>query len=503
MICPGKGRTAVFLAVPAGIGYNHLLAERKVDILSPDSAFFLLCFFPALGLLYCLLPGERVRNGLLLAGSLVFCAFGRLSGLLLLLGFWLVNWLLGLGVMGAGKGRKPLAVFGVALDLAFLCAFKYLDFLLAPLLPGASVAWKDLGLAAPLGVSFFTFKGISFLIDTLRDPERGCRRPLDLLLYLSFFPQLAAGPITRFADFAPQLRGRQSSAEDLGEGLRRFILGLGKKLILASACARLADAAFAEGAALSLPLAWLGAVGYLFQIYLDFSGYSDMAVGLGRCFGFRTPENFDHPYIAGSITEFWRRWHISLSLWFRDYLYIPLGGNRKGKLRAALNKLIVFTLCGLWHGAAWTFVLWGLWHGLLSALETLGLPDPKKLTASRPGRVLGHICTLLAVCLGFVLFRAESLVSGWRVIAAMFSPGSLDAAAKTALLRAGNFRDILLLLAGIVVSLPLGQFFPKLRESLTAGRLRPLSYALCVLLLALCLMELAAGGFAPFIYTQF
>ena len=254
---------------------------------------------------------------------------------------------------------------------------------------------------------------------------------------------------------------------------------------------------------MSLPLAWLGAVGYLLQIYLDFSGYSDMAVGLGRCFGFRTPENFDHPYIAASVTDFWRRWHISLSLWFRDYLYIPLGGNRKGKPRAALNKLIVFTLCGLWHGAAWTFVLWGVWHGLLSALETLGLPDPKKLTASRPGRVVGHVYTLLAVCLGFVLFRADSLRSGWTVIAAMFTPGSLDAAARTALLRAGNLRDLLLLLLGILVSLPLRAWLPRLRESLIGGKLRPLSYVLCVLLLALCLMELAAGGFAPFIYTQF
>ena len=436
-------------------------------------------------------------------GSLVFCAFGRLSGLILLVVFALVNWLLGLGAARGGRGGRAFVVLGVALDLAFLCAFKYLDFLLAPLLPGAAAAWKDLGLAAPLGISFFTFKAISCLIDTGREPEKGCRSPLHMLLYLSFFPQLAAGPITRFSDFAPQLRGRGRSAEDLALGLRRFILGLGKKLILASACARLADAAFREGAALSLPLAWLGAVGYLLQIYLDFSGYSDMAVGLGRIFGFRTPENFDHPYAAASVTDFWRRWHISLSLWFRDYVYIPLGGNRKGKARAALNKLIVFTLCGLWHGAAWTFVLWGLWHGLLSALETLGLPDPKRLNASRPGRALGHICTLLAVCLGFVLFRGESLAAAWRVIAAMFTPGSLSPAAAVLLRLTGNLRDLLLLLAGIVVCLPLGSLFPRLGKSLGEGKLRPLSFVLCFLLLALCLTELAAGGFAPFISTQF
>lgn len=471
--------------------------------LNTDSAFFLLCFLPALGLLYSLLPGERVRNGLLLLGSLAFCAFGRLSGLILLTVFALVNWLLGLGAACRGRGGRALMLLGIILDLAFLCAFKYLDFLLAPLLPGAAAAWRELGLAAPLGVSFFTFKAVSYLIDTSREPEKVCRNPLHILLYLSFFPQLAAGPITRFSDFAPQLRGRGRSSEDLALGLRRFILGLGKKLILASACARLADAAFREGAALSLPLAWLGAVGYLLQIYLDFSGYSDMAIGLGRMFGFRTPENFDYPYIAVSVTDFWRRWHISLSRWFRDYVYIPLGGNRRGRARAALNKLVVFALCGLWHGASWTFVLWGLWHGVLSALETLGLPDPRRLTGTRPGRVLGRIYTLLAVCLGFVLFRGESLAAAWGVIAAMFTPAAMTPAAAAALRLAGNTRDLLLLLAGAAVCLPLGRLFPRLGESLGEGRLRPLSFVLCFLLLALCLTELAAGGFAPFIYTQF
>ncbi len=463
--------------------------------LSPDSAFFVLAFLPVLGLVYFLLPGERLRNGLLLVGSLVFCAFGRLSGLLLLLAFALVNWLLGLGIMG--RGGKALAALGVAADLAFLCAFKYLDFLLAPLLPGAAAAWKAWGLAAPLGVSFFTFKAISYLVDTCRDREKGCRNPLHLTLYLSFFPQLTAGPITRFSDFAPQLRGRERSIQDLGDGLRRFILGLGKKLILASACARLTDAAYSAGDALSLPLAWLGAVGYLFQIYLDFSGYSDMAIGLGRMFGFTTPENFRYPYAARSISDFWRRWHISLSLWFRDYLYIPLGGNRKGRPRAALNKFIVFTLCGLWHGAAWTFVLWGAWHGLLSALETLGLPDGKRLE-KRPA--IGHIYTLLAVCLGFVLFRAPDLGAAGRMLAALFIPGSLSAAAALALRRAANLRDLLLLALGILASFPWGE---KLRRSLREGKLRGLGYALCLLLLALCVTELAAGGFAPFIYAQF
>jgi alginate O-acetyltransferase complex protein AlgI len=430
----------------------------------------------------------------------VFCAFGSLSSLCLLLALSLVNWLLGLGIPGGGGRGKALCALGVVLDLGFLAAFKYLDFLLG-FLPLSG--FKGLGLPAPLGVSFFTFKCISYLVDTRRDGSAGTRSYFRFLLYISFFPQLAAGPITRFGDLSAQLSDRPRRAEDMAAGLRRFILGLSKKLLLAGAAARLADPAFLPGAAPDARLAWLGAVGYLLQIYLDFSGYSDMAIGLGRCFGFRTPENFNYPYISASVTEFWRRWHISLSLWFRDYLYIPLGGSRRGRVRAAVNKLIVFALCGLWHGAAWTFVLWGLWHGLLSALETLGLLPVKKLGERPWGRVLGRVYTLLAVCLGFVLFRAETLADGARVLGAMFGAGAVTDASTAALYRACSLKDLLLLGAGILISLPLGQIFPRLRESLEGGKLKPIGYLAALLLLVLCFTELAAGGFAPFIYAQF
>jgi alginate O-acetyltransferase complex protein AlgI len=471
--------------------------------LSLDSAFFLLCFLPLSVALNYLLRGEKARNVLLLILSLLFCAFGSLSGLALLLAAALVNYVFGLLILRCPRASRPLAAAAVALDLAFLGAFKYLSFLLSLFLPLQSAVLPGLGAAAPLGISFFTFKCISYIVDTRRDKACGTRNFGRLLLYISFFPQLTAGPITRFPDLRAQLDGRWCSGEDLGKGLRRFVLGLGKKLLLAAAAGRMADPVFASGAPLDALLAWLGAVAYLMQIYFDFSGYSDMAIGLGRIFGFRTPENFDDPYTAVSITDFWRRWHISLSGWFRDYLYIPLGGNRRGSLRTALNKFLVFALCGLWHGAAWTFLLWGAWHGLLSALESLRVLDVRRWGKTLPGRILCHVYAVLAVCLGFVMFRAESVAGGWRVLRAMFGALPSGAASAAALRSALSPVDALLLVLAVLLCLPWRRLFPQAAAALGEGRLRPLGYGLCLLLLIVCLAQLAAGGFAPFIYARF
>ncbi len=477
--------------------------ERGVEPLSLDSAFFILCFLPLSVVLNYLLKGVRARNLLLLILSLLFCAFGSLPGLALLLAAALVNYTFGLLICRYPKGAGALAAAAVVLDLAFLAAFKYLSFFVSLFLPLLQSSWPGLGIAAPLGISFFTFKCISYIVDTKRDAACGTRNFPRLLLYISFFPQLAAGPIARFSDFRPQLEARPRSAEDLGFGLRRFVLGLGKKLILAGAAARIADPIFAQGAPLNAALGWLGAAAYLMQIYFDFSGYSDMAIGLGRILGFRTQENFEDPYTAESITDFWRRWHISLSLWFRDYLYIPLGGNRKGRGRTALNKFIVFFLCGLWHGANWTFVLWGLWHGLFSALESLGVIQIPRLKKSLPGKVLCHVYALLAVCLGFVMFRAETLAGGWRVLSAMF--GAFPAAAQAA----AALRSVLSPVNGLGLALcmalciPWKKRLPGAAAALTEGKLRLVGYGFCVLVLAACLAELAAGGFAPFIYVRF
>ena len=458
-----------------------------------DSVFFISCLLPVGLILYWLIPGNQGKNALLLLLSLLFYAFGSISALSLLLAAAVFNFLWGLLLR---PGRKGLLILGVGANLAYLFVFKYLHFFLNQVVGVQS----DLGLAAPLGMSFFLFKAISFLVDTYRRPESTKGSFWDFLQYLSFFPQVTAGPIARYDQFAPQLASRRQTIPEAAAGIRRFIVGLGKKVLLCTTLAQAADGVFAlEAGTLNLPLAWLGAASYLLQIYFDFSGYSDMAIGLGQALGFSTPENFRYPYAAASIGDFWRRWHLSLSFWFRDYVYIPLGGNRKGKYRTALNKIIVFALCGAWHGAAWTFLAWGLWHGLFSALESLGIVPVKRLSQSRGGRGLLHIYTLLVVCLGFVLFRAESLVQAGSIVGAMFAGFSFPAEATVALHRLCSWETLGVLVLGGVLSLPVKPWLQKHLPDWT----EPLTYAGCLVLLALCMMKLAAGGFAPFIYAQF
>ena len=466
--------------------------------MSFDSIGFLTCFLPVLALLHTLLRSVRARNVLLLAAGLIFYAFGSLSGLALLLACAAVNYGFGLLLLRTQRRAKPIAAAAVILDLAFLAFFKYLDFALSVLFPASALR---VGLAAPVGISFFTFRCISYIVDTARDRENGTQSFFEALLYVSFFPQLMAGPIARFRAFRPQLADRPRSPEQAAAGLRRFLVGLSKKLLLAGTAAKIADGVFAAGAAPDARLAWLGAAAYTLQIYMDFSGYSDMAIGLGQMFGFVSPENFNYPYAAGTITEFWRRWHISLSSWFRDYVYIPLGGSRKGRGRAALNKLIVFLLCGLWHGAGWTFLLWGLWHGVLSALETLLVrKTPKSPRGGALRSVLGHVYVLLAVCVGFVFFRAETLADGWRVLGAMLGAVPASAASTVALHTLLTPLSAALLLISAVAALPVRRCFASFGAT-AAGK--ALSRAACLLLLVLCIAELAAGGFSPFIYFRF
>lgn len=468
------------------------------------SPFFIACFLPLSLLLSLPLRNKKAGNWLLLVLGLLFYSFGSLSGLVLLLAAAAVNYLFGLWIM-SGRGAKAGCVIAVIADLAFLGAYKYLDFLLGSLSGLFGSQWEGVGLIAPIGISFFTFKCISYVIDTYRSREAGTKSFFSLLLYISFFPQLMAGPITRFGDFAPQLEAPSTSSADVAEGLRRFIIGLAKKLILAAAASRVTDAVFAlDAGSLDIRLAWIGAVAYSLQIFFDFSGYSDMAIGLGRVFGFRAVENFDYPYCADSITDFWRRWHISLSGWFKDYLYIPLGGNRRGKGRAALNKFIVFTLCGLWHGAAWTFIVWGMWHGLFSALESLKIIDIKRIREKVAGRVLSRVYALLVVCVGFVMFRAADFAEGWRIISAMFGAYPASDAATVALHSIMSTENLCCLLLALLFSMPVAA---KLREILAAKCGEWLcslgGYVLYALLFALCLTELASGGFTPFIYFQF
>jgi alginate O-acetyltransferase complex protein AlgI len=320
----------------------------------------------------------------------------------------------GTGTPGAGRGALIAAV---AFNICLLCVFKYADFAISSVngLLGVSIPLPRIPL--PVGISFFTFQAMSYVIDVYRSDVSPQRSFMKLLLYISFFPQLIAGPIIRYRDIERALSERSVAIEDAAYGVRRFIFGLSKKLLIANAVGQIADSAFAMDArALSLPAAWIGVIAYALQIYFDFSGYSDMAIGLGRMMGFKFQENFRYPYAATGIRDFWRRWHITLSMWFREYVYIPLGGNRKGKLREGANKLAVFLMTGLWHGANWTFVAWGAFHGLFIMLETYGIVRLKKLPAW-----LARTYTMLIVTTGFVIFRSESVGHAASVLASMFA----------------------------------------------------------------------------------
>lgn len=473
-----------------------------------SSAIFLFVFLPAVFILYRLIPSLKIKNLLLAAASIVFYAFGQLQYVPLFLLSVLINYFSGLLLQGKTEKRKAVLAAAVVLNIGILCVFKYTDFIIRNLNDGFSLSLPYAGLVLPIGISFFTFQGLSYTIDVYRDRESGTKDFLKLLLYISFFPQLIAGPIVKYHDISDQIDERRCTSEETTYGITRFVRGLAKKILIANAVGYIADQVFDKflpNGITDWPLMWLGGICYTLQIYYDFSGYSDMAIGMGRMFGFRFRENFDYPYGASSIKEFWRRWHISLSSWFKEYLYIPLGGNRKGKWRTALNKLIVFFCTGLWHGANWTFVFWGLGHGLLASLEDLGFIPAKKLNESRFGRAAARAYTLLAVMLLFIVFRSDSIAQAFSFIARMFSGGVsgyglylfrslLDPAACFVLL-------IAFLFAGRLpkyLSARLGaQIEGKKCLSVSFSALFSLA------LYALCIMSLARGGFNPFIYFQF
>lgn len=458
-----------------------------------SSAAFLFAFLPLslllLRLTACSRSGPQARNAALIGLSLVFYAASGLRFLPLLLGSALLNWLLGLAAARGERAGKRAAALAVACNLALLGCFKYLNFLTA------NLAWLGVpptSLALPLGVSFFTFQGIGYVLEVRRDPALASRSFWPVLLYLCCFPRMLAGPLVRYAELEPQIAALHMAPEDVTEGLLRFVRGLAKKLLLADVLGLAVDAVYAlpSGAA-DVRLAWLAAIGYTLQIYYDFSGLSDMAIGLSRICGFRLPENFRHPYCAGSMREFWRRWHISLSSWFRDYVYIPLGGSRRGIWRARGNRLLVFLLTGAWHGANWTFLLWGLWHGLCLLAEDL-LPKPKRL----PGRIWGRLCTLLAVTLGFMLFRADSLGQAWALLTALCGGTAATAASSALLASLTGARLWTTLGLAALCSLPLGE---RLRARTPAW----LRQAAALALYALCILSLSANAFRPFIYAQF
>ena len=473
-----------------------------------SSAIFLFVFLPAVFILYRVIPSLKFKNLLLAVASIVFYAFGQLQYVPLFLTSVLINYVSGLLLQGRAERRKLILAVSVVLNIGILCVFKYTDFVIRNLNGGLSLSVPYTNLILPIGISFFTFQGLSYTIDVYRDRGSGTRDFLKLLLYISFFPQLIAGPIVKYHDIADQVVERSCTPELTTEGIRRFVIGLSKKVLIANAVGYIADQVFDRclpGGITDWPLMWLGGICYTLQIYYDFSGYSDMAIGMGRMFGFRFRENFDYPYGSSSIKEFWRKWHISLSSWFKEYLYIPLGGNRKGKWRTALNKLIVFFCTGLWHGANWTFVFWGLGHGLLASLEDLGVIPAKRMNESRVGRLAAKTYTLLAVMLLFVVFRSDSITQAFAFIAKMFTGRAsgyglylfrslLDPAACTVILIAFLFAGRL----PKALAAKLEGFASERKCLALAG-----SMLFSLALYALCIMSLARGGFNPFIYIQF
>lgn len=473
-----------------------------------SSVIFLFLFLPVVLGVYFLCPKLQAKNLWLIAASLLFYAFSGLWYVLLLLFSVLCNYIAGLFV----SGRKPVLYAAVAVNLGILGVFKYLGFLAQTVnhLPRVSVPVPSIVL--PVGISFFTFQGLSYVIDVYRNEQLKSTKFSDVLLYISLFPQLVAGPIVRYEDVAHEVRSRSHTWENLARGLRRFIIGLSKKLLIADVCGSVVAQVYgADASILDSRAAWLGAVCYLMQIYFDFSGYSDMAIGLGLCFGFHFRENFNYPYISSSIKEFWRRWHISLSTWFREYLYIPLGGNRKGTAKTYRNKLIVFFFTGLWHGANWTFIVWGLWHGFFIVAEDLvakltGKDRHSRNSKRRAAGIAKHLYTLLVVLIGFVIFRADTMSQAVAMVAAMFS--GVHATAQTGLLLAQCMTPLTLcaLAAGVVFSTPVLPAILHRTDALTQNAqraVRVLGGAVLLMLLVTDILHLSAASYVPFIYFQF
>lgn len=465
-----------------------------------SSVQFLFVFLPLALAVYFVLPA-RMRNVVMGVFSLAFCAWAGIRYSLLLAAFALVHW--GFGLLLQRRPRRGILGAMVAADLLLLGFYKYAGFFAetANALPGVHL--PVLALALPLGISFYTFQGISYCVDVFRGTVPPERNPLQLCLYFACFAHVSSGPIVRYgfqsAALDPLAPERRVTLDRMYKGIRRFVLGLGKKTLIADQLALVYTAVSGTDAArLPGPVLLLGYAAFAVQLYYDFSGYSDMAIGLGEMFGLPLPENFDYPYLSRSIGEFWRRWHITLGAWFRDYLYIPLGGSRRGTARTCLNLLIVFACTGFWHGAAWQYLAFGLWHGVLSCLERLGL---RKALERAPVWV-AHLYTVLTVFVGFTFFGAPSLGQALAALGGILTwqagaPGMTFAAF-------GDPKTLLLLAAGILLCGPVQAAFPKLKAWLR-GQQKPgaADVVLVAVLLFFSIMRTTAGNYTAFIYAQF
>ena len=461
-----------------------------------SSATFLFAFLPVVALLYYLIPKRctAARNLFLTGASLLFYAWGEPRFVLVMLLVIVSSWLFACEIEASAKSaRKGFLLVAVSVDLTVLFVFKYLGFFTENLnrLPFVRLPVPQITL--PIGISFFTFQAISYVVDVYRG-EAAQKSLWDVMLYIAFFPQLIAGPIVRYSDFADQIHNRQESLQNWNRGGYRFAIGLGKKVILSNNLAYVADAAFSSVGNLSFSMAWIGAVGYSLQLYFDFSGYSDMAIGLGQMFGFHFLENFNYPFISRSITELWRRWHISLGSWFRDYVYIPLGGSRvAAKRRLYFNIFIVWLLTGIWHGAKWTYIVWGMMYFVLLCVERI-------LNLSGQKSWLGWIYTVFFFIAGNVVFRSENVTGALKYLLAMFNIHTTGLLDEKAVYYFAEYKMFLLI--GMAAALPIAVWLRAQagRRGAWIENLRPVW---CAAVFLVALSFIVKGGYNPFIYFDF
>ena len=497
-----------------------------------SSIVFLWVFLPLVFVINLFMAG-RLSNVFLLLASLIFYAWGEPQLVVLMMASILVNWLAGKLIGKYGGYKKGILAAAVVIDLSLLGYFKYAGFLAGAvntLAGGTVIRVPDIRL--PIGISFFTFQAISYVVDVYRGETQAQDKLVNTALYISFFPQLIAGPIVRYHDINLQLENRRITWEKVAEGFRRFVYGLSKKVLISNVLGACTDQIYAlEPGAITGAMAWLAAVCYMFQIYYDFSGYSDMAIGLGKMFGFDFPENFNYPYISHSVREFWRRWHISLSTWFREYVYIPLGGNRKGNRRTYVNLLIVFFLTGLWHGAGWNYILWGLYHGFFLVMEriftamkartanthmksemakfhmksgTAGtrMPDgsPRKFRVEELFTGLfSFVYTFLTVNIGWVFFRTGTRTA-LSLIARMVMPWRYGGAGLS-LWEYADYKTFFILACAALGMGWIQSLIPE--QSKEAWRFSLPEVLWCAVMLVLCIASIASDTYNPFIYFQF
>lgn len=457
-----------------------------------SSALFVFKFFPITIAIYYLIS-DKYKNAWLFFASLFFYAWGEPKYIILMLISIVLNYFFGITIETAEKKtmQKTLFITACVIDVGILFIFKYLNFFADNITVLLKINNPLPPIALPIGISFYTFQILSYIIDVYKREIKAQRNLMNLGLYIALFPQLIAGPIVRYQDINSEIASRLFCWDDFYSGIKRFMLGFSKKVIIADNVAVLADRAFSS-ISLNAPMAWLGMIAYTLQIYFDFSGYSDMAIGIGRIFGFHFNENFNYPYISKSVKEFWRRWHISLSSWFRDYVYIPLGGSRQGEAKTNMNLFIVFLLTGIWHGASWNFVCWGLYYVVFQILEKYFLSGILQKTP----KVFRHIYALLVIMFGWVLFRADTLTAAVKYLKALFHFSPMEFGDIVFI--QSSREQILLIIIGMICSAPCVYKLLQTIECKTKW-----ADGIYIIIFLIAIMYMSGRNFSPFLYFRF